>query len=101
MDDDALIGLGLTLVGAALIIAGLIIAAAIWFIISVIVAYIRYRQYLAEAEEDYDAIAQELGIDLPIDEVLGAIGVEMPAVGGYDNIADWMAGIPVGVTGEE
>ena len=71
-DDDAIIGLGLLIIGIALFIYGVIILMVIWFVISAIFGYIQYKKYRRESEEEYDEIAREIGIDLPVDEILEA-----------------------------
>ena len=100
-NDDAIVGIGLSLIGIALIIYGVIIFVIVWAIISAIIGYLQYKKYLKEAEEEFDEIAQEIGIDLPIDEILETVmGVEVPDAPGFETVADWMAGTPLGVTEE-
>jgi hypothetical protein len=37
-------------------------------------------------------------LDLPVADILESIGMEVPHAGGYETIADWMAGTPMGVS---
>jgi hypothetical protein len=98
--EDAIVALGLILIGVGLIIIGLVLWAIVSFIIAAIVAYNRQQRYLREAEEDFDEVVRELGVDLPIEEVLESIGLDVPPTGEFETVADWMAGTPVGVTTE-
>ena len=97
-DEDALFGFVMALVLAALVIYGYILWAIVWFIISAIIGYIKYQRYLKNAQEDFDETAQELGVDLPVDDILHSIGIEPPEEGGFETVAEWMAGTPFGVT---
>ena len=101
MNDDDLDSLAVLIIGIAALLVVLMIAGLVWFIVSTIVAAYLYRQYLREAEDTFDEVAQELGVDLPVDDVLRATyaaGVDLPENGGYETVADWMTGTPMGVS---
>jgi hypothetical protein len=89
--------------GLVLLIAVGTLAAIVWYTFSLIIAYIRYRMYLAEAGVTFDDVASRLGVDYPVDDMLRATwgsGVELPDEG-FENPADWMAGTPVGIERED
>ena len=69
-------------------------------VIAAITGYFQYQAYLEEAEEEFDEMARELGLDLPVADILESLGMEVPQAGGYETIADWMAGTPMGVSEE-
>jgi hypothetical protein len=99
-DEDVLFELFAILVMAVLLAYGLAILAVVWFILSAIIGFVQYRRYLSEAREEFDATVQDLGLDLPIDDVLYSIGIQVSDNGGFESAADWMAGTPLGVTEE-
>jgi hypothetical protein len=73
---DAFVALVLVPFGAGLLIASLLPWALVSFVIAAIIAYYRYRRGVRVAEEDYDEIAHEAGMDLPIEETLELIGFD-------------------------
>jgi hypothetical protein len=99
-DDEELFWLVVLVWGLVMLIAIGLVAALIWFIITSAVAYIQYRQYLKEAENTFDELANELGVNLPVDDILRAswaMGIQLPE-DGFHSVADWMSGTPLGVT---
>ena len=62
--------------------------------------YLQYQSYLNEAKKEFDEAVEELGVDLPVTDILGSIGIEVPQEGGYESVADWVAGTPMGVSEE-
>jgi hypothetical protein len=97
-DDEFLMGLFMVLVAAALFLYGLALWAIVWFIISSIIGYLRYQKYLREAKEEFDELAGELGVDLPVVDILEMAGIEVPQEEGFETVGDWMAGTPLGVS---
>ena len=41
---------------------------------------------------------QDLGVDLSAVDIFRSIGIEVPEEGGFETVADWMAGTPLGVS---
>jgi hypothetical protein len=98
-NDDALMGLGILLLGIGVLVFAFGFVAIVWFVLSAIIGYIQYQKYLKEADEEFEAIARETGVDLPVDDILQSIGIEVPDAPGFETVADWMAGTPLGVSG--
>jgi hypothetical protein len=101
---DEIIGVFLLIVGLAIIIQGVILLIILWVIISA--AYAKYinDKYFKEAEEDFDDMMRELNIDLPIDDILGSVGIHLDENGSFDSVVDMVAGddefgTPLGETG--
>ena len=59
---------------------------------------IQLARNLEEAEEEFDETVQDLGVDLSAVGIFKSIGIEVPEVGGFETVADWMAGTPLGVS---
>ncbi len=83
----------------ALLIYVSLIAAVIWYLITVAITQYRYRQHQIQGEADFDEIAAQLGINFDPDDLLRALygaGIDLPNEG-YRTVADWMAGTVFGV----
>jgi hypothetical protein len=110
MMGNDLDALGGTIVALAVLVFGLVLlvavgtlAAIVWYMFSLVIAYIRYRMYLAEAGATFDDVASRLGVDYPVDELMKATwgaGIELPDEG-FENPVDWMVGTPVGIERED
>ena len=101
MDDDAIAGIGLLLLGLGVFLIGAAVLVVIWFIVSAIIAYVQYREYLKEAREEFDEIVREEGADLPVDDTLRAYGIDVTDMGEIDDVADLLAyGTVLGVDGD-
>lgn len=99
-DEDVLFWLFAVLVGAGLFFFGLAVWAVVSFFLATIIAYLQYKKYLREARKDFDESARELGVDLPVVDILESIGIEVPEEGGFETVAAWMTGAPLGVSEE-
>ena len=99
-DDEALLCLALVLAGIGLFLVGWALWAVVSFVLAAIVAYLQYRAYLKEAKEEFDRMAPDLGVDLPVPDILESLGIEVPQEGGFETVADWLAGTPLGVSEE-
>ena len=101
-DWDWLAYLAALAIGIALIMVISIIVGIIWLTISAIVATHRYKQYLKQAEIDYQQIEDELGAGLEADEVLEAMfGAGVLTDEGFDNPFDWLNATAFGINLEE
>lgn len=101
-DSEALMWLFLVIFGVAFLITAYLFYLAITGLIAVIIAYRRYKKYRKEAEEEFDQVVQETGVDLPFDDIayaVGLFGVEPPEEE-FDTVMDWMAGSAIGISEE-
>ena len=99
-DEDMIYGLAALFIAGALFFFALAIWAIVWFILSAIIALITYLWYRREAKQEFDATARELGVDLPVGDMLHSMGIDVSENGRIKTAADWMAGTPLGVTDE-
>jgi hypothetical protein len=97
-DDESFLWLFLALAGIALVILGLLFWAVVCFALASATATAQYQRYLEEAEKEFDETVQDLGVDLSGVGIFKSIGIEVPEVGGFETVADWMAGTPLGVS---
>ena len=99
-DEDVIYGLAALFIAAALFFFALAVWAIVWFMLSAIIALITYLWYRREAGQEFDTTARELGVDLPADDMLRSMGIDVSQNGRIKTAADWMAGTPLGVTDE-
>ena len=102
-DTDWIAYLAALAIGIALIIWGLIIIGILWFTVSSVIAAHRYKKYLAEAVEEYQAVEDEVAPEMDVDEVFSAafgVGIDL-SENGYDSGFDWLNGTVFGVELEE
>lgn len=81
------------------LLAVLLIAGVVWFLIAATIASVSYANHIRQAEAEFDRVAAEIGIDLDTDEVLRAVygaGIELPE-DGYGTVGEWVAGSVFGV----
>ena len=101
-NDEWIAWLAMLVWGLIILITISVIVGVIWFTISSIVATHRYKQYLKQAEIDYQQIEEELGAGHEADEVLEAIfGAGVITEDGFDNPFDWLNETVFGVNLEE
>ena len=91
MDDDAFAALGLFFLGLGVFLIGAALLIIVWFIVSAIIGYIQYREYMREAQQEFDEMAREVGADLPVDDTLRAYGIDVAEMGEIEDIADLLA----------
>lgn len=97
---ETLMWLALLVFGIAFILTLYLLFLMATGFIAIIIAYRRYKKYRKEAEEEFDQIVQETGVDLPFDDMayaIGLFGVEPPE-GEFDTVMDWMAGSAIGTS---
>ena len=92
--DESFLWLFLSLAAIALIIYGLLFWAIVCFVLASAEAEEQYQKYLKE----FDETVQDLGVDLSGVGILKSIGIELPEEGGFETVAEWMVGTPLGVS---
>ena len=98
-DDDVIAAVGIFLVGLALLIFVSVVAAVVWFIVAAVAEHYRREHLTKKAEESFDRIASEEGVDLPVDDVVQAMvgaGLDPPSGAIYDDYLDLMEGVLMG-----
>jgi hypothetical protein len=98
-DDDVIAAVGIFLIGLALLIFVSVVAAFVWFVVAAIAEYYRREHLTKKAEESFDRIASEVGVDLPVDDVVQAMvgaGLDSPSSGVYDDYLDLLEGVLMG-----
>jgi len=96
-EGSGLEGLGL-LFGIVVLVAILVVAGVVWFLIATCIAAWRYHHYLKQAEADFEQMAREHGLNFPGAEVIETVhSVGVHPDGGYKTVSGWAAGTLFGV----